>query len=188
VARQFANPLLGFVLEDQDFLVFSLAHHPTVDARAADRWGTNGNATFLAASRHDDGIKGNLRSHLALQGVAPNDVALGDFKLLAARLDDRVHNLGTIPGAQSTVNELMHCYAGTARGYRRRMDEDIERPFQSPSESMMSDLLHSGRREDDGQERHQNVLSEQTVYGDTDMNPQADDQKDAHHAEADEHL
>ncbi len=80
-----------------------------------------------------------------------------------------------------------HCYAGAAGGYRRRMDEDIERPFQSPSESMMSDLLHSRpRRDDDGQERHQNVLSEQTVYADTDMNPQADDQKDAHHAQADE--
>lgn len=28
----------------------------------------------------------------------------------------------------------------------------------------------------------------EAVYGDTDMNPNADDQKDAHHAEADEHL
>lgn len=69
------------------------------------------------------------------------------------------------------------------------MDEDIERPFQSPSESMISDLLHSRpRREDEEQDRHQNVLSEQTVYGDTDMNPQADDQKHAHHAESGEHL
>ncbi len=69
------------------------------------------------------------------------------------------------------------------------MDEDVERPFQSPSESMMSDLLHSRpRRDDDEHEQHKNVLSEQTVYGDSDMNPLADDQKDAHHAEADEHF
>ena len=28
----------------------------------------------------------------------------------------------------------------------------------------------------------------QAVYGDTDMNPNADDEKSAHHADADEHL
>ncbi len=53
---------------------------------------------------------------------------------------------------------------------------------------MISDLLRSSSEEDDQRERHKNVLSEQTVYGDTDMNPQADDQKDAHHAEPDEHV
>ncbi len=69
------------------------------------------------------------------------------------------------------------------------MDEDIERPFQSPTESMISDLLRSRQRGNaDESEQHKNVLSEQTVYGDTDMNPQADDQKDAHHANPDEHV
>lgn len=29
---------------------------------------------------------------------------------------------------------------------------------------------------------------DEAVYGDTDANPNADDQKDAHHADADEHL
>lgn len=28
----------------------------------------------------------------------------------------------------------------------------------------------------------------EAVYGDTDLNPNADDQRDAHHAEPDEHL
>ncbi|MDQ6826357.1 MAG: hypothetical protein M3Z14_04050 [Candidatus Eremiobacteraeota bacterium] len=69
------------------------------------------------------------------------------------------------------------------------MDENIERPFQSPTESMISDLLRSRQREAGNEpESHKNVLSEQTVYGDTDMNPQADDQKDAHQAEPDEHF
>lgn len=32
------------------------------------------------------------------------------------------------------------------------------------------------------------AMRDQAVYGDTDANPNADDQKDAHHAEADEHI
>jgi len=32
------------------------------------------------------------------------------------------------------------------------------------------------------------IESAEAVYGDTDLNPNADDQKDAHHAEPDEHV
>ena len=46
------------------------------------------------------------------------------------------------------------------------------------------------RPDDEDKEKRENDLREsaEAVYGDTDLNPNADDQKDAHHAEPDEHL
>lgn len=42
--------------------------------------------------------------------------------------------------------------------------------------------------EDKAERETDEVESAEAVYGDTDLNPNADDQKDAHHAEPDEHL
>ena len=42
--------------------------------------------------------------------------------------------------------------------------------------------------DEDQAERETEVESAEAVYGDTDLNPNADDQKDAHHAEPDEHV
>lgn len=42
--------------------------------------------------------------------------------------------------------------------------------------------------DEDQPERETDVESAEAVYGDTDLNPNADDQKDAHQAESDEHL
>jgi hypothetical protein len=43
--------------------------------------------------------------------------------------------------------------------------------------------------DEDKAERESDALeSAEAVYSDTDLNPNADDQKDAHHAEPDEHV
>jgi hypothetical protein len=42
--------------------------------------------------------------------------------------------------------------------------------------------------DEDKAERETEIESAEAVYGDTDLNPNADDQKDAHHAEPDEHV
>lgn len=42
--------------------------------------------------------------------------------------------------------------------------------------------------DEDQPERETAEESAEAVYGDTDLNPNADDQKDAHHAEPDEHV
>ena len=47
--------------------------------------------------RQDDSVERDVRPDLAGYQVATDDVALGDFILLAAGFDDRVHDLGTIP-------------------------------------------------------------------------------------------
>ncbi len=46
------------------------------------------------------------------------------------------------------------------------------------------------RLDDEDKAKRENDLREsaEAVYADTDLNPNADDQKDAHHAEPDEHL
>ena len=46
------------------------------------------------------------------------------------------------------------------------------------------------RLDDEEQSERENELDQsgEAVYSDTDLNPNADDQKDAHHAEPDEHL
>ncbi len=41
---------------------------------------------------------------------------------------------------------------------------------------------------DESEIERRKVERAQAVYGDTDMNPNADDQRSAHHAEPDEHL
>ena len=42
--------------------------------------------------------------------------------------------------------------------------------------------------EDKAERETDEVESAEAVYSDTDLNPNADDQKDAHHAEPDEHV
>ena len=42
--------------------------------------------------------------------------------------------------------------------------------------------------EDEAERENDPHESAEAVYGDTDLNPNADDQKDAHHADSDEHV
>lgn len=44
------------------------------------------------------------------------------------------------------------------------------------------------RPDDEDKAERETVKRAEAVYGDTDMNPNADDQKDAHHAKPDEHV
>ncbi len=50
-------------------------------------------------------------------------------------------------------------------------------------------MEHERLEDEDKVERESDGLeSAEGVYGDTDLTPNADDQKDAHHAESDEHV
>lgn len=44
------------------------------------------------------------------------------------------------------------------------------------------------RERDSNQDQAEREIEEESVYGDTDMNPNRDDQRDAHKAEPDEHV
>jgi len=51
-------------------------------------------------------------------------------------------------------------------------------------------VLERERLDDEDETERENDPHEsaEAVYGDTDLNPNADDQKDAHHADSEEHL
>src|ERR1700722_17248609 len=88
---EFADALFRLIAEDENLLVLGLAQHRSGDAGAAH--GRRSDAHALAAARQHDSVEGDVRSGLAGQQVATNDVAFGDLILLAAGLDDRVHDL-----------------------------------------------------------------------------------------------
>lgn len=56
-------------------------------------------------------------------------------------------------------------------------------PGEARVEREVADHTEDPAEREDGR-----IERAEAVYGDTDMNPNADDQRSAHHAEADEHL
>jgi len=98
VSGQFADALLGLVLEDENLLVFALAQDRAGHAGVGNRRGAERDGVAALAAQ-DDLVEGDLLSDFALEEIARNNVALGDLILLTASLDDRVHNFGRLtPG------------------------------------------------------------------------------------------
>ena len=71
----------------------------------------------IVACREHDTIESNVGTDLGGDQIATDDVAFGDSVLLAVGLNDRVHNLGTIPAASLAVNEAAR-FEGLTAGLR----------------------------------------------------------------------
>jgi len=112
VAVEFSDALLRLVAENQDLLVLGLAQNGSGNRGAAHRGVAHGD--IIVTRRKHDAIEGNVGTDLAGDQVAADNVAFGDPVLLAVGLDDRVHNLGTIPAASPAVNEGAHVAGLTA--------------------------------------------------------------------------
>ncbi len=95
MAVELANALLRFVAEDENLLVFLLRQDGAAHGGAGNGRRTDLHA--LAFAGEDHMIKSHFRANFALNEIASENIAFGDAVLLAARLDNRVHNLGTLP-------------------------------------------------------------------------------------------
>jgi hypothetical protein len=103
VADELADALLGLVLEDEDLLVFGLAQDgPRDDGAADDRCADAYRAPIRA---QDHAIEGNRGADFLVDEVGADDVAFGNAQLLAAGLNDRVHNRGILSEPGLPVNE-----------------------------------------------------------------------------------
>jgi hypothetical protein len=94
MAAQFSHALLRLIAKDQDFLVLSLPQHgpgnrSPLQGRCPDAYGVARPSEYYP-------VKGHLSAGLRRNQIAADGIAFGDSILLAARLNDRVHNPGTI--------------------------------------------------------------------------------------------
>ncbi len=107
MAVEFTDALLRLVAEHEDLLVLGLPEDRTRDARARDERGAD--LDLATGAREHDPVERNVTAGVCVNEIGSYDIALGDAQLLAAGLNDRVHNRDTIPGHPRTVN------AGTGR-------------------------------------------------------------------------
>ena len=103
MAVELTDALLRLVAENQDLLVLGLAQNGSGNRGAAHRRVADGDVVVAGREHHT--IEGNVGADLAGDQIAADNVAFGDSVLLAVGLNDRVHNLGTIPAASPAVNE-----------------------------------------------------------------------------------
>jgi hypothetical protein len=126
VADELADAFLGLVLEDQNLLVFRLAHDYPDHASAVER-GQADQRFAQRSAREKHLIEGDFGTDFPVDSVAANRIAFAYLKLLTVRLDDRVHNFGRVPSARRAVKRFArplsaawHSSGVRGGGYARR--------------------------------------------------------------------